>query len=110
MFTREKAQELGENLLNKMRGNGWKLRVWENLGWHYCVTNKNVSVSEYFFYGINKPVYHCLIGYGGAGIGAWTTKNSCDDPNVAVEQELAAAHAYVNELQEIIENVESIYL
>lgn len=25
---------------------GWKLEVWENLGWHFCLTNAPISIYE----------------------------------------------------------------
>jgi len=32
---KKKAILRAKLLLNKMETKGWKIRVWENLGWHY---------------------------------------------------------------------------
>jgi hypothetical protein len=32
------------NALAKIMGTGWKVRVWENLGWHYAVESEFVKV------------------------------------------------------------------
>ncbi len=41
--------------LAKRLGNGWKVRVWENLGWHWEVTNKVLRVSR------SDNSYSCMI-------------------------------------------------
>jgi hypothetical protein len=33
-----------------VKGGRWKVRVWENLGWHYSVSKGSVSVHEHGFY------------------------------------------------------------
>ena len=33
-------------LLNKMETKGWKIRVWENLGWHYELINQTISITD----------------------------------------------------------------
>jgi hypothetical protein len=35
------------SLLSSRLGPGWKVRVWENCGWHYQVSQNNVTVSEH---------------------------------------------------------------
>lgn len=42
--TKQEATKQGKQLLARMKGNGWKLHVWQNHGWYYCVYNKNLNV------------------------------------------------------------------
>ena len=40
------ATDAAEKLAKKM-GSGWKPRVWENMGWHYDVSNGVVRLSPF---------------------------------------------------------------
>lgn len=62
----------------------WKSRVWENLGWHYEVTNGPISLCE------SDGKYRALIsddpnkaGYG-SGLWANTKQTYSKDPKKAV--------------------------
>lgn len=51
---------------------GWKIRVWENLGWNFSLENHPASIHESYPDG-----YYCLIAgdkYQGSGRGCWTTR------------------------------------
>ena len=39
-MNKSEATEKGKIMLRKMRGKGWKLHVFENIGWHCYLTNK----------------------------------------------------------------------
>jgi hypothetical protein len=102
MNTEENARELGQKLLSFMKGNGWTLQVWENLGWHYAVNNNLISVYPSF----DDKKYHCLFGYKSGGRPEWTIQESFDDPNQAVEQTLKLARIEVDERLSIVKNAE----
>ena len=58
--TRLQANERGRVLLRKLNGvPGMKLRVWENLGWHYSVENDHFRVdpscTDGYYYAMMKP-------------------------------------------------------
>lgn len=38
------AVKAGQRALAKLSGTGWKVRVWENLGWHVMVANQGVQI------------------------------------------------------------------
>lgn len=44
MLKKREAEILGKRLLKQMKDKGWKLHIWENLGWHYCITNGPLSI------------------------------------------------------------------
>ena len=44
MMNKQEAEERGQALLKRMKGKGWKLRVHENIGWHYNVWNGPAAV------------------------------------------------------------------
>lgn len=46
MLTKEQAEQRGNLLFNKLRGEGWQVDVWENDGWHYAVTNGPLRVTS----------------------------------------------------------------
>jgi hypothetical protein len=93
MLTKEQAEAAGAELLAKMKGEGWKLIVHENLGWHYRVVRPPLQV--YRSYG-GLGGYHVLMGsssnetYGGLAVWA-TEQRAFDDPNEAVAAQLETA-------------------
>ena len=83
-----------------MKGEGWKLRVHENLGWHYCVFNRAMSVHEY-----NPGTYFTLLSgkdsehYGAGGLAVWSDDNKpYTDPNEAVLNQLILANDHIKKL------------
>ena len=98
MRTKDEAIVAGGRLLGMMEGDSWRLRVWENLGWHYTVESPPFTVSPSGDYkeGRGKPRYFCLMAdrldrCGGTGSGMWTTRFISGDPNEVVRVELAQA-------------------
>lgn len=84
--TRAEAIEAGFDCLKKMKGEGWDLEVWDNIGWHFCLRSGPVAVYEC----VGPGTYHCLVSdnpKGGAGgAGHWTGDHpSRKDPNQAAK-------------------------
>jgi hypothetical protein len=52
----KRAHANGKALAKKL-GKGWKVRVWENIGWHWEVTNEVVRVSQ----SKQDKSYHCML-------------------------------------------------
>lgn len=108
MRTKKEAERLGQILLKKMKGEGWELRVHENQGWHYCVWNRAIHVSQ----GRNENEYFVLLGdkdmpqYSGGGLGMWVDHETYSDPNEAVRKQLLMAHNVVDDLLLAIRAVE----
>jgi hypothetical protein len=110
MLTKKEAEKKGRALLKLMKGKGWKLRVHENLGWHYNVWNGPAAV---YPSGANNGKFFCLLsnrdcGGTGAGVAAWTTKGSYKDPNRAVEKEVESAQEYADEINESLEYIRGV--
>ncbi len=90
MKTEKQARIAGEKLLKRMKGKGWLLRVWENLGWHYSVHLFNLTLSEHLYR--SKKSYSALLitneSFAGSGEVFWSDKESFDDPNEAVTHQM----------------------
>jgi hypothetical protein len=100
-MTKIEATKAGKVLLKKL-GKGWRLRVWENHGWHYSATRGPIAVhthgAEYFALIDSDP--KCA----GGGLAAWST---CDDrtyrdPRLAVKKAIAPVIKYVAQLNEVV--------
>jgi len=106
-MTKEQAQRKAKALVRKMRNpKGWKTRVWENLGWHYCIEKGAVSVWSSF-----DGTFFCMISSDvecpGSGLGMWTTTYHSKDPNVALRMEAASAREVLDRLIKAVESAES---
>lgn len=101
--TKAEATAKAKALLKRMTTKGWKIRVHENMGWHYNLINGPVNLYEYVLE-IGKPHYSCLIGTenGGCGVGLalWTEEKafkhpSSKDPNKCVARAVSFAHSVI---------------
>lgn len=66
-----KAQHAAKALAKRM-GDGWKPKIWENLGWHYSAVHRasGISINEYPYSGDHFTVY----ALGGAYTGKTPAK------------------------------------
>ncbi len=91
-MTKHEATENGKKLLARMTGRGWKLRVWENLGWHYSVVNGDLGIYPGEYTG-----YYSFLSVGGKGsMGAvgWGTADH-RDPNKLVRLQMKKMNKHV---------------
>jgi hypothetical protein len=99
--TKKAATEAGKTeLMSKLKGKGWKLRVHENLGWHYAADKGNVHVHPVHNRG-EKPKFMCLIagradecGWGDCD---WSTKFAHHDPIKVIKHELRSVQEVTNQ-------------
>lgn len=104
-MTKAEATKEGKALLARMKGVGWKLRVWENCGWHYSVLLGTIYV--YGSPGCFNVLFSADKKIPGAGEIFWTTRGEhYKDPNRAVEMQLKCARTFVNKCSKAIEDVE----
>lgn len=93
----EKAHRDAKVLLARLRGRGWKIRVWENAGWHYCVHGNGLTVLPC---GAYPGKYYAMLSStdSGGGDAEWTDNNAgpFKDPNRAVRHCLDAAISVVS--------------
>lgn len=103
-MTKNVAIRKGNELLKKMKTQGWELDVWENIGWHYCLRKKYISLHPTI-----GGRYFTLMGENGTGELYFSTKGSYfRDPNKAVEYQITVASNHVLECQRKIFN--TLYL
>lgn len=98
MRSEVRARAIGERLLAQVRqdhgGGEWKLRVWENLGWHCCVVTQWWSIHPNFH---NNEIYGYtaflrdkgMVDRGDLQGGHWA--ESGDTPRDAMANTLAVA-------------------
>lgn len=108
MKTKAQAEEAAKSLIKKMNGKGWKLRMWQNIGWHYEIRNGPIAVSPCY----PEGKFSCKLSdsledsYGGSLI--WANNFSSKDPNKAVMHEIKNARKELNLIIDAVRFVENI--
>lgn len=103
--TKAQAMKKAKALKKRMKGKGWKTRVWENLGWHYEVHNKGLTV-HVDWDDDDGDSYSTLLssdGIPGGGETYWTENKSFSDPNKAVERQLKTAQKHMKNIVDSFE-------
>lgn len=107
----QRAQKDAKKLLAKMRGKGWKIRVHENLGWHYQVYYGGMNV---YASGSGGRKYWVLFNtHDGIGAGDMRWSNSghySSDPNKAVAAVLRRAKKEAKKDLAAVESIEKMML
>jgi hypothetical protein len=103
MKTKAEATREGKRLLGLLKGKGWKLRVHENLGWHFAAVNERHAMQVYpsvedSWGCLPYPSYSHLCDL----------RNS-SDPNNAVKATIRSVRKSVDEHAAILAKVSSIY-
>ena len=98
MMTKTEAEKVGQELLDKMKDKNWKLRVWQNLGWHCEISNGPISIS---YHPENQNPYLILMSddprRSGTGAGIWTMgKSSFKDPLICIKKQVEVARKRVD--------------
>lgn len=85
-MTKTKAEKEAKWLQGRL-GNGWEIRVWENIGWHYSCEKYNISVHSAH---LGQTLFHALVSdtasTPGTGAGIWSCSSGLwySDPRDAV--------------------------
>ena len=81
--TKTIATQKAKELLKKVEGSRWKIRIWENAGWQYCLQAHFICLHEY------GNTYHAMIGTkisDGTGLSLWLgDKTDFKCPNKAIK-------------------------
>ena len=117
MLDKQQADKRGKALLDKMRGDGWKLDVWENLGWHYSVCNGAMSVHASSLGAPedgSEDTFFCLMGTDrdqshDSGHPAWGSDFKSNDPNEVVLAQIRKAREVLNVYIKAVKHIEGIY-
>lgn len=99
MNTEKQATRKAKALLSKMKTKGWKIRVWENIGWHHAIYCGYLSIHEF------AGKYNAMLSddtFAGTPI-YWSHGNFYKDPNKAVTMVMKAAEKFVKGCSDIIE-------
>ena len=109
-MTEKKARKYARVLKGKLRGKGWKIRLWQNWGgWYYELTNGGIQLHES---GItdsnNQPHYWTLFSVdGGGGYIEWSVqRRNFKDPNKCVAAQLLVAKKDTQKRMDHIEKIE----
>lgn len=84
-------------------GPGWTVRVWENLGWHFCAVSPCGRIKVHVSNRVPRT-YTAYLGEPGFPGGRWV--ESDDSALGAVEAVLAAARRDLNKINAILRGLE----
>ena len=100
---KSKAVADARNLKSMLKGRGWKIVVFENLGWHYHAVAGSMIISGHEYKG--KITYHCLMDERIPPVGGsmnWGDNKHFADPNEAVKATLAEAEKVISLYNDIL--------
>lgn len=109
-MTKEQAESIGRDMLKQL-GEGWKISVFQNLGWHVNAYKGTIHVSAARS-GPELITYFCLIsdrnGDHSTGSSVWSGNNHADfdNPVDAVIYEVQKAMKVVRGLNSILADAE----
>lgn len=74
----------GKAAISRLKTTGWKLNVWENMGWHFCLVNTKCAMSIH----ASGLTFWCMDGGGdgtecSSGHASLNASDSFKDPNKA---------------------------
>jgi len=101
----KRACKRGKALAKKL-GKGWKARIHENMGWHYCAHSSGGFVTVYESYRLSgKPTYSALANTtGNVGSGQWVV-SSVKTPQAAVHAALVLMQKEQRAIQKALASV-----
>lgn len=100
----DRVVKKADKLVSLLKGSGWKVKIYENLGWHFQVVSGPIAV----FGNQENDLYWCMIAQSsdlvGSGFPPWSCSpspgkaNYHKDPNEAVKEALTHAGAWVSDI------------
>jgi len=103
------AIEKANALKSKMTGKGWKIRVWQNLGWHYSIYSGNVAIHPACAFK-TKKYFACVSNLTDdppvSALALWHEVKLFENPNDAAEHAVKKAREAVAELNRAVEFAE----
>jgi hypothetical protein len=88
----DKAFSEARTTLAKMKTRGWKIRVWENMGWHWSLTNALCGMSLHTTHDVRGLTFWGMMADGDCknaqhgSCGFQSCSHNSKDPNKAVTQ------------------------
>lgn len=102
---RDDAEREARNLIAKLKGEGWKPRVWENAGWHFNAVSGPVQVYPSV---LGDGRFWCMVGSqpkdNAGGAGYWTPQRvRCfKDPNRAVRDAMKYVYDFRDRITQVV--------
>lgn len=109
-MTEREARERGAKLLKKLPGKGWKLHVWENLGWHYEARLHGLMLREDTSRFSDACSYWCGLSDVESSSGTpayWHTNESFKTPLEAIENQMKVAANFVKMVSGVVNKIET---
>ena len=103
--TKRDAERGANHLVGLMTEGQWKIRIWQNLGWHYSVHNEWIAISPRYFNGRLRGFYALLSDRPGTPSGSpsyWTAQGVFKDPNKAVDAVLDRARHFKDRIVQAV--------
>lgn len=106
--SKKEAVRLARELLKKIKFPGFKIDVWENLGWHYRVKSDFFAVDEDHRGSTSEVYYTAVMNSTGNGSGSHhsgyfnTGVARAADPNEAIEKCIKDAYKVHMEIGEVL--------
>jgi hypothetical protein len=109
--TRAGAQAAGLAVKERLAGRGWKVRVWENLGWHWALHKGPLQIYP-AAYRSGRGLLTALCaaawpdpgGHPSGGSSRWFLKKGRRDPNAVVRDQVKECRKYIeDEVAELTE-------
>ena len=105
MMSKAQAGRGAKALRRKLKGKGWKIDVWENMGWHYCLTLGPLKVCKNGWHNTHTTLMSATEDCAG-GSYLWLVQGSFKDPNGAVRAQINKARQTVDRLNALVKSVE----
>lgn len=102
--TKREAMVAGRHLKSLMKTSGWKVCVWNNLGWYYNIKKENVVVNPDSNHRMGGSWYWCEVEPSYA---FWSDGRSYRDPNMAVQRAISKVRKEVEEFKQILSKAEA---
>jgi hypothetical protein len=101
MRTKKEAEQEAKTALSLLKTSGWKVHVFENVGWHWKITNLDGFLS---LHKQESGGYWCLLDDTIKGVGnlEWADNRQFKDPNLAASAVLGKARKSLNRLETLL--------
>lgn len=111
--TEQEAEAAAREALALMTTPGWTIRVWENMGWCWCLRNGNLRIYSTKLYPVSLSssgmlVFHAQLStsHVPGSPAYWSHREQYADPNEAVEATLKEARDFVARMDKIVSEAE----
>lgn len=109
MGTKAEALRRARQVKAQLKTKGWKIKVWNNLGWHWSLDHLDGHLTLHEC--LHSKTFSTLFStgdYAHTGSYNWLVRGSFKDPNKAIEVQLHAAREYVKRTAAWVDNLKKV--